>query len=99
HPALADGREQPVRAENLALQRRRRGRAIADTKRVFQEMGLLHVFMFGEQVLEVGAERGVARGNRREPCRAFLSANLECPIEVRTERAPAITRYWRHGGP
>ena len=97
HPALADEGDQPVGADDLALQRRQfRGR-LKSGNCVHQKPGLQQAVVLGEQALEVGAEGRVACADGRKPGDTVGTGHLEGFVEVRTEHAPAIGAEWRHG--
>ena len=81
HPALADGRDQPVGADDLSLQRRRVGGGLnAGQSRPPETRTACRPLVLGEQALQVGAERRVAcaiaasQAARRSPVIASASS-------------------------
>src|SRR5262249_13201304 len=59
--------------------------------RLLEEARLVDQIVLDEELLEVGGERGIARENGLEPCPAAASGNLERLVQVRAERAPAVS--------
>src|SRR5262249_2941724 len=111
HASLTDQRQEAVCANRLSGERLCQGRTHGRQHRLLEEARLVDQIVLDEELLEIGGERGIARENGLEPCPAAAGGNFERLVQVRAERAPAISgerheasrqpsprRRWRDAG-
>ena len=88
HPALADERQQPVRAKDESRQRWRGEHPYLDNA-VEKPRGF-NRFVFAKKHLQMGGNVGIPRAERCQPRRPLLPVQLQRLVQVRTHPSPEV---------